>query len=83
MVGCQLVQHTPSSLTVHLCVENTGQEQAVWAALRNGLAAFLAEHGATNVRIEKAAEPPALHPRAESSAGLHRAQRTARPARSS
>jgi phenylacetate-CoA ligase len=60
---CQLVQRTPSSLTVRLRVRNTGDEQAVWAALRKRLAAFLAEHGATTVAIEKAAEPPALHPR--------------------
>ena len=35
----------------------------MWAALRKRLAAFLAEHGATTVAIDKAAEPPALHPR--------------------
>jgi phenylacetate-coenzyme A ligase PaaK-like adenylate-forming protein len=63
VAGFQLVQRTPSSLTVRLCVEKNRQEHAVWAALRNRLAAFLKEHGAANVRIEKAAEPPALHPR--------------------
>lgn len=63
VAGCQLVQRTPSSLTVHLRVENTGDEQAVWAALRKRLAAFLSAHGATTVTIEKAHEPPQLHPR--------------------
>ena len=63
VAGCQLVQRTPSSLSVRLCVENASSEEAVWAALRKRLAAFLAEHGATTVTIEKAAEPPALQPR--------------------
>jgi len=60
---CQLIQRTPSSLTVRLRVQKTGSEQAVWTALRKRLAEFLAEHGATKVTIEKAAEPPTLHPR--------------------
>ena len=63
VAGCQLVQRTPSSLTVHLRVEDTGDEQAVWAALRKRLAAFLSAHGAATVTLEQAHEPPQLHPR--------------------
>ena len=63
VAGCQLIQRTPSSLTVRLRVENPRDEEAVWAALRNRLAAFLSAHGATTVTIEKADEAPALHPR--------------------
>jgi hypothetical protein len=63
VAGCQLIQRTPSSLTVRLRVENARDEDAVWAALRNRLAAFLSAHGATTVTIEKADEAPALHPR--------------------
>ena len=62
VAGCQLIQRTPSSLTVRLRVENPRDEEAVWAALRNRLAAFLSTHGATTVTIEKADEAPALHP---------------------
>ena len=63
MAGCQLIQRTPSSLTVRLRVEDPRGEEAVWAAPRNRLAAFLSAHGAPTVTIEKADEAPALHPR--------------------
>jgi phenylacetate-coenzyme A ligase PaaK-like adenylate-forming protein len=63
VASCQLIQRTASSLTVRLRVGTPGDEEAVWAALRNRLAAFLSAHGATTVTIEKAHEPPALHPR--------------------
>lgn len=63
VVGCQLIQRTPSSLTVRLRVENPHDEEAAWAALRKRLAAFLSAHGATTVTIDKADEAPALHPR--------------------
>lgn len=62
MAGCQLIQRTPTSLTVRMSVENPGAEQVVWAALHRRLAAFLTAHGAATVSIEKTDEPPALHP---------------------
>ncbi len=63
VTSCQLIQRTPSSLAVHLGVESDSEEQVIWAALRERLAAFLSAHGATGVTIEKADEPPSLHPR--------------------
>ncbi len=63
VASCQLIQRTASSLTVRLRVANPADEQAVWAALRDRLAAFLSAHGASTVTIEKADEAPALHPR--------------------
>ncbi len=62
VAGCQLIQRGAASLTVRLRVQNCRDEAAVWAALRNRLAAFLSAHGATTVTIEKADEAPALHP---------------------
>jgi phenylacetate-CoA ligase len=59
----QLIQRRPSSLTVRLDVKNEVEEQAVWATLHNRLASFLSTQGAGSVTIEKAEEPPALHPR--------------------
>ncbi|MCV7358965.1 hypothetical protein [Mycolicibacterium fluoranthenivorans] len=50
VTGCQLIQCTPSSLTVRLRVKDGGDREAVWAELRNRLAAFLSAHGATTVR---------------------------------
>ncbi len=63
VAGCQLVQRTPSSLAVRLAVDNACDEQQVWSSLRDRLAAYLSRHGAATVTIEKATEPPALHPR--------------------
>ena len=63
VASCQLIQRAPTSLTVRLRVENGSEEQVVWPALRTRLAAFLSAHGATTVTIDKADEPPALHPR--------------------
>jgi len=63
VASCQLIQRGPSNLTVRLAVKKPNEEQAVWDALRKRLGAFLAEQGATQVTIEKAAEPPQLHPR--------------------
>lgn len=63
VVSCQLIQRTASGLTVRLRVRDPGDEDAVWATLRNRLAAFLSAHGATTVTIERADEAPALHPR--------------------
>lgn len=63
VASCQLVQRTPSSVTVRLRVENPRDEEAVWAALQKRLADFLSAHGATAVTIEKADQAPLLHPR--------------------
>lgn len=63
VASCQLIQHAPTSLTVRLSVETGRDEQVVWTALRTRLAAYLSAHAATTVTIEKADEPPALHPR--------------------
>ena len=63
VASCQLVQRAPLNLMVRLSVKSSGEEQIVWAALLKRLAAFLSAHGATTVTIEKAAEPPQLHPR--------------------
>ncbi|BBZ61655.1 phenylacetate--CoA ligase family protein [Mycolicibacterium monacense] len=63
ITACQLIQRAPSTLTVRLRVAEPDTEQAEWDALRERLVAFLSAHGATAVRIEKAAEPPALNPR--------------------
>jgi phenylacetate-coenzyme A ligase PaaK-like adenylate-forming protein len=63
VASCQLIQRTPWTLTVRVTIENGNDEQAVWALLRNRLKAFLSEHGATTITIERADEPPALHPR--------------------
>lgn len=59
--ACQLIQRKAATLTVRLRVENPRDEDAVWAALRNRLGAFLSAHGATTVTIEKGDEAPALH----------------------
>lgn len=63
VAACQFVQRTPSTLTVRLATDDNADERQVWSALRERLAAFLTQHGATTVAIEQAAEPPALHPR--------------------
>ncbi len=39
------------------------EEQVVWEALRARLSNYLAEQGIANVSIEKASEPPQLHPK--------------------
>lgn len=40
-----------------------GEEWVIWEALRVRLAAYLAEQGIADVVIEKAPEPPQLHPK--------------------
>ena len=63
VASCQLIQREPLKLTVLLAVKRPEQEQAVWGTLQQRLGTFLAEQGATAVTVEKAAEPPQLHPR--------------------
>ena len=59
---CQLIQRGPSSLTVRFTATDPGEEPKVWDALRKRLGTYLAEQGVCDVTIEKAAEPPQLHP---------------------
>ena len=60
--GCQLIQTEPRKLLVRLAVKEVGEEQGVWEALRARLEAYLAEQGAADIALEKASEPPQLHP---------------------
>ncbi len=60
---CQLIQQGPSNLTVRLTATSPGEEPEIWEALRKRLGTYLAEQGASDVTIEKAAEPPQLHPK--------------------
>jgi phenylacetate-coenzyme A ligase PaaK-like adenylate-forming protein len=59
---CQLIQRGPTNLTVRFTAKSLREEPEVWDALRKRLGAHLAEQGATDVTIEKVAEPPQLHP---------------------
>lgn len=63
VANCQLIQRSPSSLVVRLRVQHPGDDDLVWSALRERLAAFLFAHGVTTVAISRADEPPILHPR--------------------
>ena len=63
VASCQLIQREPLKLTVRLALKRPEEEQAVWDTLQQRLGTFLAEQGATDVTVEKAAEPPQLHPR--------------------
>jgi phenylacetate-CoA ligase len=59
---CQLVQRGLATLTVRFTATDPGEEPKVWDALRKRLGTYLAEQGVSDVTIEKAAEPPQLHP---------------------
>jgi hypothetical protein len=61
--SCQIIQTAPLKLKVRLAVTETGVEQTVWEALKQRLENYLAEQGATNVALERAPEPPQLHPK--------------------
>ena len=61
--SCQFIQTEPLKLTVRLAANDAGEERVVWEALRALRATYLAEQGVAGVTIEKAAEPPQLHPR--------------------
>jgi phenylacetate-CoA ligase len=61
--SCQIIQTEPLKLKIRLAVKEIGTEQSVWKALKERLETFLAEQGITNVVIEKALEPPQLHPK--------------------
>ena len=61
--SCQIIQTEPLKLKVRLAVKETGAEQSVWEALQERLEIYLAGQGVANVVIEKAPEPPQLHPK--------------------
>ena len=60
--SCQLIQTERRTLRVRLAVKKAGEEQVVWEALQARLAVYLAKQGAADVAIERAPEPPQLHP---------------------
>lgn len=62
VASCQLIQRTPSSLTVRSEAKNGSDGHVVWAALSRRLAAFLSTRGVTTVTLENSGRPPALHP---------------------
>jgi phenylacetate-coenzyme A ligase PaaK-like adenylate-forming protein len=61
--SCQIIQTEPLKLKVRLAVKESAEEQLVWEALQARLAAYLAAQGITNMTVEKAPEPPQLHPK--------------------
>ena len=63
VVSCQLIQREPRSLTVRLSVTKPAEKEAVWNALRERLTDYLSAQGVAGVTIDRAAEPPHLHPR--------------------
>jgi|GEM_PF-6186774 len=46
-----------------IAVKQIGTEQSVWEALQERLEIYLAGQGVANVLIERAPEPPQLHPK--------------------
>jgi phenylacetate-coenzyme A ligase PaaK-like adenylate-forming protein len=61
--SCQIIQIEPLKLKVRLAVKESGTEQSVWEALKERLENYLSKQGITNVVIERALEPPQLHPK--------------------
>ena len=61
--SCQIIQIEPLKLKVRLAVKESGTEQSVWEALKERLEIYLTKQGITNVVIERAPEPPQLHPK--------------------
>ncbi|MGZ6367309.1 MAG: phenylacetate--CoA ligase family protein [Ktedonobacteraceae bacterium] len=61
--SCQIIQTEPLKLKVRVAVKEIGSEQSVWEALKERLEIYLVEQGITNVVLEKAPEPPQLHPK--------------------
>jgi phenylacetate-CoA ligase len=61
--SCQIIQTEPLKLRVRLAMKETAEELSVFEALRARLVAYLAAQGIANVTIEKAPEPPQLHPK--------------------
>jgi hypothetical protein len=44
-------------------VKESAEEQFVWEALQARLVGYLSAQGITNVTVEKAPEPPQVHPK--------------------
>ncbi|WP_235009979.1 phenylacetate--CoA ligase family protein [Mycobacterium sp. 3519A] len=63
VANCQLIQRGPSTLIVRMGAQDDADALAVWTSLRKRLEDFLATQGVTTVVIDRADEPPALHPR--------------------
>ena len=61
--SCQIIQIEPLKLKVRLAVIELGAEQSVWEALQERLEIYLIKQGIANVVIERAPEPPQLHPK--------------------
>ena len=61
--SCQIIQTEPLKLKVRLAVKEIGAESSIWEALQERLEIYLAGQGVANVIIEKAPEPPQLHPK--------------------
>jgi phenylacetate-coenzyme A ligase PaaK-like adenylate-forming protein len=61
--SCQIIQIEPLKLKVRLAVIELGAEQSVWEALQERLEIYLTKQGIANVVIERAPEPPQLHPK--------------------
>jgi phenylacetate-CoA ligase len=61
--SCQLIQTEPLLLRVRLAVKESAEEQSVWEALQARLGGYLAAQGITDMTVEKAPEPPQLHPK--------------------
>ncbi|KMO84279.1 CoF synthetase [Mycolicibacterium chubuense] len=63
LARCQLIQRTPSTLTVRMRAIDPDHETAVWGSLSRRLTEYLSALGATTVTVERSDEPPTLHPR--------------------
>jgi phenylacetate-CoA ligase len=61
--SCQIIQTEPLKLQVRLAVKETDEVEIVWEALQARLLTYLAGQGVANMTIEKAPEPPQLHPK--------------------
>jgi phenylacetate-coenzyme A ligase PaaK-like adenylate-forming protein len=61
--SCQIIQTEPLKLKVSLAAKEIGAEPSVWEVLQKRLEIYLAEQGVANVVIERAPEPPQLHPK--------------------
>ena len=61
--SCQIIQTYLLKLKVRLAVKDTAQEQFVWEVLQARLVIYLAQQGIASVSVEKALEPPQLHPK--------------------
>lgn len=58
----QFIQTGPDRLRVRLEAERTADEEQVWGAVFARLSAFLDENQLSNVILERAGEPPMVHP---------------------